>query len=301
MEEWTRTDLARESLARVGGAVEGISENERMNGGFPIHRVHVATAEAAKRIGKPIGVYLTLECGRIDRMDADRRERLSRILAGELRGLSEKATGKHPDGAFSVLVVGLGNAALTADAIGPETVRRLDATRHLRSLEPELYQKLNCCAVSLLTPGVLAKSGIEAAETVRAAVKLSSPDLVIAIDALAAMDCDRLAATVQISDAGIAPGSGIGNRRSVLDRDTLGVPVLALGVPTVVSSATLVWSALEQAGIRETSEELETVLRTGQSFFVSPKESDEITDRVAGILAGAISYAFLGEFRTLTA
>lgn len=301
MEVWMRTDIAQESLARLGKPVEGIVENERKNGGIVIHRVHITTGEAAERIGKPIGAYLTFACGRIDRMDAEHRERLSRILSAELRGLAEKATGKRVDGDFSILIVGLGNAALTADAVGPATVERLTATRHLRTLEPELYRSLGCCAVSLLVPGVLAKSGTESAEAVAAAVNLSRPDLVIAIDALAAMDCDRLASTVQVNDAGIAPGSGIGNRRCAIDRATLGVPVLAVGIPTVVSSATLVWSALEQAGIGEPDDALRRVLETGRSFFVSPKESDEVTGRAASVLARAVSLAFLGELDVLLA
>lgn len=288
-----RSDLAKESLTENGESIPGIRQKERKIGGFTVHHIRVCDSDAAKQIGKPIGQYLTVDCGRPDRMDAETRERLSRVLAGEVRGLTETTCKKPPNQDLSVLIVGLGNASLTADAIGPLTVRRLSATAHLKTADPELFRALDCSAVSLIAPGVLGQSGIEAGTTVKAVVKEIAPDIVIAIDALVARDLERLAATVQISDVGIVPGSGVGNHRAGLTREALGVPVLAMGVPTVVGSSTLVYDALARAGIHDPSEKLREVLENGGGFFVSLKESDYITDQVCAILSRALSLAFL--------
>ena len=188
--------------------------------------------------------------------------------------MTQRLTKKAIDSALSVLVAGLGNAGLTADAIGPLTVEGLHVTRHLMDADQALYRSLGCSALSAIAPGVLGQTGVETLELLRGAVRAVKPDVVILIDALAARSCDRMAATVQISDVGISPGSGVGNRRAPIDRETLGVPVISIGVPTVVQSATLVWDALQSAGIQEIDERLEHVLKSGVNFFVSPKESD---------------------------
>ena len=292
MEGYTRTDLAEECLQGRAKTISGVEQRERQVGSVRVLDVRVKTAAAAKEIGKPMGRYVTLECGRIDRLTADASESMARLIAGELRGMTEAICGRKPDASLEVLVIGLGNAELTADAIGPDTVRRLTATRHLRSFEAALFHSLGCSSVSLLAPGVLGQTGIEVQELLKGAVERVKPHLVVVLDALAARDCDRLAATVQISDTGIVPGSGVGNRRSALNRETLGVPVLSLGVPTVVDSATLVYDALCKAGIGEIPESLRAVLENGRSFFVSLKESDQVTEKIAELLARAIGLAF---------
>lgn len=289
-----RSDLARENLPKDAENLQGIHQSRHESAGFSVETIRVTTPEASERIGKPIGTYLTLDCGRADRMDRDARERLAHVLSGELRGLAENVCGKRPDADFSILIVGLGNLSLTADAIGPLTVQHLSATAHLRQYDPELYRELGCCSVSLIAPGVLGQSGIEAGEMVRAVADRIHPDLIVAIDALAARDLERLATTVQLSDSGIIPGSGVGNRRFAITRETLGIPVLALGVPTVVGSSTLVYDALASAGIEDPDEKLRTVLETGKNFFVSLKESDVVTERVCAVFSRALSLAFLG-------
>ena len=288
------SDLAKECLTGDGGSIPGIRQHERKSGEFAVHQIRICDSDAATRIGKPIGNYLTVDCGRPDRMDADTRERLSRVLAGELRGLTETTCKKPPNQDLSVLIVGLGNASLTADAIGPLTVRSLTATAHLKTADPDLFRALDCSAVSLIAPGVLGQSGIEAGTVVQAISKEIVPDIVIAIDALVARDLERLAATVQISDVGIVPGSGVGNHRAGLTASELGVPVLAMGVPTVVGSSALVYDALAKAGIEDPSANLRKVLENGGDFFVSLKESDYITEQVCSILSRALSLAFLG-------
>ncbi len=282
MEDFARSDLACEQKD-IANATS--SEEQVRQVGFVT--VRSVTAEP-KNAGS--GRYITLECGNLAKTEED-EELLCRVIAGELAGLAKRLTGKGA-GDLSVFVAGLGNASLTADAIGPETVARLTVTRHLREYEPHLYQDLACSAISALAPGVLGQTGIETLEILRGTVRAVKPDLVIVIDALAARSCSRLASTIQISDTGITPGSGVGNHRMGIDRETLGVPVIALGVPTVVDSATLVWDALQEAGIGEISDSLRKVLEQGRSFFVSPKESDRLTRRVAEILSRSIGLAF---------
>lgn len=291
---YERTDLALESCSSAGNGLGGVDQTLHHSAGCVIHRVTVATAEAAVALGKPIGTYVTVECGQIHRLDRERTGAIAELLAGELRGMTRALTGRFPGGDLSVFVAGLGNAKLTADAIGPGTVSRLTATRHLMEHEAALFRALGCSSLSALSPGVLGDTGIETLELLRGAVRSVRPDVVIVVDALAAHSCARLASTVQISDSGIVPGSGVGNHRTAITAETLGVPVIALGVPTVVDSSTLVWDALQQAHIESISDELRGVLENGRSFFVSPKESDLISASVSDLLSDAISAAFVG-------
>lgn len=297
MNIYARTDLARESMEINGKETEGTELQHEQIGGLSVFRMRIKSDEAAKRLDKPVGRYVTVECGRISTLSEEDRALLMRLLAGELCGIAERLTGKAPDSDFSVFVAGLGNAELTADAVGPKTIRFLTATRHLREHEGQLYQKIGCSSLSALAPGVLGQTGIETLELLRGAVNYVRPDLVLVIDALAARSCERLASTVQITDVGIRPGSGVGNHRAAVTQETLGVPVVALGVPTVVNSSTLVYDALEQAGIREIDEALHGVLENGKSFFVSPKESDVITEQFSRLLADAVSLAFTANLR----
>ncbi len=290
-----QSDLAKECIPEAAEQRKGIAQERRKSGPFLIDTVKILSEEGAKAVGKPMGHYLTIECGRIDFLGAEEREMLARILCGELCGFAERVCGRRVDSTFSVFLVGLGNASLTADAIGPGTLCRLNATAHLREQDPGLFHALGCCAVSMLAPGVLGQSGMEAGKIVRAVAKNCKPDLVIAIDALAARDLERLAATVQLSDTGIIPGSGVGNHREGLTEETLGVPVLALGVPTVVATSTLIWHTLAKAGIGEPDERLQTALRSGNDFFVSLKECDVVTEQMTKILSRALSLAFLGD------
>ena len=214
------------------------------------------------------------------------------FMAGELRGTVQRLTHKTIDSNFSVFVAGLGNIDLTPDAIGPQTMKRLTATRHLRQYEKELYHAAGCSSLSAFSPGVLGQTGVETSELLRGAVNATHPDVIIVIDALTARSCDRLCATVQLSDTGIEPGSGVGNHRRAITYKSMGVPVVALGVPTVVNSATLVWDALQEAGIDGKDPQLQKVLENGKSFFVSPKESDLICESVAQLFARAIGFAF---------
>ena len=290
-----RSDLACEIAGNGKTLCKGAEWRTREAAGFAISELIISTKEAADTLEKPCGQYLTIECGRIDLLSAGDHRALSHLLAGELRGTVKRLTHKAIDSNLSVFVAGLGNADLTPDAIGPQTMRRLTATRHLRQYERELYQSVGCSSLSALAPGVLGQTGIETSELLRGAVNATHPDVIIVIDALTARDCDRLCATIQLSDTGIEPGSGVGNHRRAITYKSMGVPVVALGVPTVVNSATLVWDALREAGIEGEDPRLREVLEKGKSFFVSPKESDLICESVAQLFARAIGLAFTEE------
>jgi spore protease len=290
MDDYSRSDLACESTMEDLRRMEGIRYREEHEEGCRLERIEVLTDDCARRLGKPRGTYVTLHCRSIWRLDGDERERVAAVLAREIRrlclpreGISEK---------FGVLVTGLGNAEITADAIGPRTVHRLTVTRHLHEYDRRIFRLLGRCQLSALAPGVLGQTGMEAADLIRGAVQTVHPDVVLAIDALAARSTERLAATVQLSDTGISPGSGIGNRRRAIDRESVGVPVISLGIPTVVDSATLVYDALQKAGIGQIDGRLRGVLENQRHFFVSPKESDLITAQTAALLVEAIEQAF---------
>lgn len=284
--KYAHSDLALENA----GSGADISEERR--GGCVIARLSIRDKQDEQKYGRSGGQYVTVSCGRIWEMEDERCEQVSDVLSHEIRRMTRDICHKKIDRDFGVLVAGLGNDEITADAIGPGTVRRLEVTRHLRTYLPQAYGQLGVCAISALSPGVLGQTGIETVELVRGAAENAKPDIVIAIDALASRSVERLAATIQLSDNGIDPGSGIGNHRKAICRDTVGVPVLAVGVPTVVDSATLVYDALERAGIDRIGSELHEVLKGGREFFVSPKQSDVITKKVSALLARAIGKAF---------
>ena len=294
MEDYSRSDLACES-GRIKNGGDGLRDGvyrEDTAEGCTVSRLHIKDEECRAILGKPMGHYVTVSCGKIWLMSAEETAALSALVAKEIRKMCADLCGKRVDREFRVLVAGLGNSDITPDAIGPCSVRRLNVTRHLKTIDEGLYDTVGRCEISAVFPGVLGQTGIETVELIRGAVENASPDVVLAIDALAARSCERLAATVQLSDNGINPGSGIGNNRKAICHDTVGVPVIALGVPTVVNSATLVYDALRQAGIEEIRPELRSVLEDGRSFFVSPKESDVITDRISDLIADAVDAAF---------
>ena len=222
-----RTDLAleaQEELVRQGGDLRGIQTHQFTRRGIDITQVQVCSDEAARQLGKPQGLYTTLTLD----METQEPDDAAQVLADQLSSLL-------PPG--PVLVVGLGNAAVTPDAIGPRTLDGLLVTRHLVHAFPEAFGTLRSC--SALAPGVLASTGIESAQLVRSALQASGCACIIAIDALAASAHERLCCTIQLSDTGIAPGSGVGNHRSELTKRSLGVPVIALGVPTVIRADAL--------------------------------------------------------------
>ncbi len=270
-----RTDLAMEAheLWRADGArrtgAESVSVFRR---GCRVTSVTVREEQAARALGRPCGRYVTLDLSPLLRGAEDPLARAARAIGAELRQLMGRQV-------HSALVAGLGNAAMTPDAIGPVAAEHVLVTRHLRALEA--FSAL--ADVSVLTPGVLGRTGIEAMETLRGAVRAVQPDAVIAVDALAARSLARVCTSVQLSDTGIVPGSGVGNHRSALTRETLGVPVYAVGVPTVVDAATLTLDVLEEAGRTDVDP---AALRGHAGVMVTTRD----IDAQVRLLARAVGY-----------
>ena len=289
-----RRDLACEAGEDLEN-IEGTRLTRHCRGGYEIEIIEILTEDAARALGKKCGTYVTLSTPEIWAIDDSEAEELSKIIGDELRSIICSSLSINEITCdTSVLVVGLGNSMITADSIGPLTLEEIDVTRHIRLLDPSLFAKLEVCEISAIAPGVLGNTGLESAEMVKAACSRISPDVVIAIDALASSSIDRLARTFQFSDTGITPGAGIGNLRTELSRATLDVPVIAIGVPTVMDSSAVVFDALCRAGIEnEVPDELIAHLERSERFYVTPKESDLMAERISHILALAISNALV--------
>lgn len=234
IKKFARTDLAVEAKTlweqstRETTQLPGVQAHEEARSGFTISTVQILDDRGAQELCKQKGDYITIELDALLRRQEDSFENAAQLLAALLR----EQLPLMPDA--SVLVIGLGNRAITPDAIGPITIDNVMVTRHLRQQMPQEFAAFR--TVSAVAPGVLGTTGIEAAELVRALAEDLRPDAVIAVDALACADFDRLCRTIQLTNTGITPGSGVGNDRAALNRETLSVPVVAIGVPTVVDA-----------------------------------------------------------------
>ena len=278
-----RTDLAleaRELLGEEGERLPGVACQETQAEGFPLTTVQVTSQAGAKALGKPEGIYHTLDLAGLGRREEGAFPRAVKALAGLLAPLLPSQGGE-------VLVVGLGNRAITPDAVGPKAADRTLVTRHLVSMVPEHFGSFR--PVSVLAAGVLATTGVESGEIVRAVADHTSPQAIVAIDALAARRVERLCATVQVCDSGITPGSGVGNHRFALDRESMGVPVIAVGVPTVVEGATLCADLLEGAGQSPDPDSLANL--PGASLVVTPRDIDQRVEDMSKVIGYGISLA----------
>ena len=284
------SDLACESDALHDAGKSGTEYTVETVGGFTVARLNVLAAAGEKRTKKKIGRYTTLLSAPFDRLDERQSERLSTLLCRELEREIFRLFGGLPR---RILIAGLGNRALTADAFGPRAVERLSVTRHLAQTSPKLFAGACKAEVSAVATGVLGQTGIESADFLCGMLRAAASDLLIVLDALAARSTARLGATVQISDSGIFPGSGIGNRRSEISRATMQIPVLAIGIPTVVNAAVLVHDALASADCPAPLCEAAADRIEEKTFFVSPKEIDRITDCGAEIVCAALHKLYL--------
>lgn len=279
-----RTDLALEAaLEHATSLPAGVQMKETTQAGVTITHVQVTDAAGAKQLGKPVGQYYTFE-GQAFYHPDPQIEETAQVLAEHLGQLL-------PEG--PILVVGLGNPHITPDALGPMAVDHILATRHISAHgtpENELLAKLR--PVASLAPGVLAQTGVETGEIVASLVKEIKPVAVVAIDALASRSLARLGRTIQLADSGIAPGSGVQNRRMSLDQETLGVPVFALGVPTVVDGSTLAADLLRYPPQEEPDTDLRQLFEPdGQAMMVTPREIDLLVERAAETVSLALNIA----------
>lgn len=297
-----RTDLAleaSESLKTKEGHLTGISvQEERVpEVDAVITKVKIETKNAAKRMGKPVGTYITMEVPGLAEDDTGFHDEISRLLAEQIRELlgDEKKLEEK-----SIMIVGLGNRAVTADALGPKVIDHLSVTRHILSAYgKEAYAKA-VPSISAMEPGVMAKTGIETSEMVAGVVQKTNPDCLIVIDALAARSTKRLYTTIQISNTGIAPGSGVGNHRNAINEEAMGIPVLAIGIPTVVDAATIVGDACEawwHESLKEPGpfpEEVRKYFHELKNMYVTTKEIDEIIECISYTVSEALNSALHG-------
>ena len=273
-----RTDLAAEArdLWRESAGettrLPGVRARDEEAQGLPVARVEILDAEGERALGKPPGVYLTLDVAALWRREEG-------IFARVVRAMAELLGPLLPEG--PVLAAGLGNPAMTPDALGPRTLDHLLITRHLQEVLPGFRP------VAGLGAGVLGTTGLEVAEWVRGAAEHVKPTAVVLIDALAARGLDRLCSTVQLSDTGLIPGSGVGNHRMALNRETLGVPVLSVGVPTVVDAETVARDLLADSG----AEEAPLLAGQGRRLFVTPDSIDAKIRELAKVVGYGLNLA----------
>lgn len=272
-----RTDLAAESCLQMPN-LAGAVQKERTLNGFSITETVIETAEAARALDKPIGRYDTLSLEALMHREEQSFSHACDALSSLIRGLM-------PTDAHSVLVVGLGNRAITPDAVGPQTIANVIATRHLTVHEPHWFADWR--PVSAVAPGVLGQTGIETGEIVRGLVEHTHPDLVIAVDALAAGRISHLMRTIQCTDVGIVPGAGVDNARAALNQETLGVPVIAVGVPTVVDGSSIAHEIVRQAGSIQ-SEALDDLK---QPLLVTGRDIDREVHEISRVIGYALNLA----------
>ena len=272
-----RTDLALEAALPFRQHLpDGVELLQREEQGISVEEVIITSQEGERAIGKPRGRYLTMTCAPLWKGDGEQMASVTGVLAGYLRRMLPKEG--------LILILGLGNPAITADALGPKTAQGVLATRHLTGLEPEFFHQLRPSAV--LAPGVLGQTGLESAEVTTAVTRQFLPSAVIAVDALAAGETSRLGTTIQLSDSGIAPGAGAMNRRRELSRRTLGIPVLALGIPTVCDAVSFAASFLREGQMLS-----DEIVQQYGMLLMTPKEIDQLTSRGAAILSAGINQA----------
>jgi len=316
-----RTDLALEQKERFESdnvEVQGVILEEEYDEEREIKTtmVRIETEKGAKTMGKPVGTYITMEAPNMAVPDEDYHREISCDIANCLKDM---ISGVLPDGKmdYSVMIVGLGNRDVTPDALGPNVADNLVVTRHIiKEYGKYAMDKDAVHLVSAIAPGVMGQTGMETVEIIRGVVEETKPEFIIAIDALAARSSKRLNRTIQIADTGINPGSGVGNHRNGITRDTVGVPVLAIGVPTVVDAATIVNDTMEELiAALETSDKLKGVGVVLQGYnaaekyelireliaphlngmFVTPKDVDETIKRISYTISEGLNILFSGE------
>ena len=304
-----RTDLASErrdiynKANKLENDINGIeSEKEEINENVKVERVKITNENGEKAIGKPIGNYITIDVKKLKIAQDEDIEKAAETLANELK----KVVDMHIDNQGEVLVVGLGNIYVTPDSLGPKVINEIEVTRHIIKYLPQ-YVEEGTREVSAVSPGVLGTTGIETVEILKGIVDNIKPKLLIVIDALASRSIERISSTVQISDTGIVPGAGVGNTRNEISIKTLGIPVIAIGIPTVVETAVLVNDSLDlfieklqdeaksndylnNLKQEDNYEEIREVLVPNDyNLIVTPKEIDDLIENMKDIVAKGIN------------
>lgn len=305
-----RTDIALECKelyeSETNSKIESVLVDEYTEGDISVSKIRIKDEEGAKNLGKPIGTYITIDMPEYTNYDGESMDKASKVFAKCVTDLTDET--KHKN----TLVVGLGNWKVTPDALGPKVVSKMMVTRHLKELVPDTIDE-DIESVCAIAPGVLGLTGMETSEIIKGVVDKIKPDLVICVDALASRRMHRVSKTIQISDTGISPGAGVGNKRKEISQKTLGVPVLAIGVPTVVDAATMANDTIDLA-----IEQMQASATEGTPFYdmlasinreekmnlireilnpyigelvVTPKEVDVIIESVSKIIANGLNIA----------
>ena len=307
-----RTDLASErrdlyqKANNIENQIDGIeSEKEDIDENIKIERVKITNENGEKAIGKPRGNYITIDIKQLKIAQEDEIKKASEVLTNELR----KIIDTHIDKQGEILVVGLGNIYVTPDSLGPKVINEIDVTRHLINYLPQ-YVEEGTRMVSAIAPGVLGTTGIETVEILKGIVDNIKPKLIIVIDALASRSIERISSTVQLSDTGIVPGAGVGNKRAELSEATLGIPVIAIGIPTVVETAVLVNDSLDlfitklqdeaksndylnKLKEEDNYEEIKQALvPKDYNLIVTPKEIDQLIENMKDVISIGINNSF---------
>lgn len=275
-----RTDLAMESRELLGEQeIKGVSNSEESYENIKISRITVLNEEGAKRLGKPVGNYVTIQAppftGSVD------------TSYQEIEMIAKEIGRMLPKDPKLVLVAGLGNRSITPDALGPDVANQILATRHIKKEVAREVGLGDLTPVAAIAPGVLGQTGVETGEIIASVAREIQPSAVIVIDALASKSLERLGCTIQISDTGIVPGSGVQNARKALNRETMGIPVIAVGIPTVVDAATIACDLLDD----ESDATRQKVEPRGAAMMVTPREVDVMMERAAKVLGLAINKA----------
>ena len=305
-----RTDLAlerRDIYKKVNKLqeIDGVeSTEEEINENIKVSRVKITNENGEKSIGKPIGNYITIDVKKLKIAEEEDIQKASETLTKELKQIIDMHTDKQGD----ILVVGLGNIYVTPDALGPKVINEIDVTRHIIKYLPQ-YIDEGTRPVSAISPGVLGTTGIETVEILKGIVENIKPKLLIVIDALASRSIERISSTIQISDTGIVPGAGVGNTRQEISQQSLGIPVIAIGIPTVVELATLVSDGIDifisrlqekaesndylnKLQQNDKYEEVKEALNVGEyNMIVTPKEIDDLIENMKDVVARGINFA----------
>lgn len=310
-----RTDLALETQEKMQEdhvELKGVRHlKERIDKNLTISTVVIETENGAKTMGKPRGTYITIEAGNMDAGDEDYHREISVQLAKVIKRLAHIEKKE-----LSVLVVGLGNREVTPDALGPRVVDNLFITRHIiKEYGKYAFGEDKVNRISSIVPGVMAQTGMESVEIIKGVIEETHPDLIVVVDALAARSTKRLNRTIQVTDTGINPGSGVGNHRHGINEKSLGVPVISIGVPTVVDAATIVndtmfnlvtaltqseafakmGDSLEKLNDAEKYELIRELLSPNlNAMFVTPKDIDESIKRLSFTISEGLNLAFAG-------
>ena len=299
-----RTDLAieRTNIYRKANKldkIEGIeTQEEKIDNKIKVTRVKITNEDGEKAIGKPKGTYITIDLNGFKGAGEEDIEKSSEVLSNELKQMIDNHIDKKED----IMVVGLGNIYVTPDALGPKVINEIDVTRHIIKYLPQ-YIDENARPVTAMAPGVLGTTGIETLEILEGVVENVKPKLLIVIDALASRSIDRISSTIQLADTGIVPGAGVGNTRKEISKNTLGIPVIAIGIPTVVESAVLINDGLDiiinklqteaKSNVflnnlkeQDNYESIKDALNPQDyNMIVTPKEIDELIENMKDVVA----------------